>query len=85
NDEWEAGHAPAAVHIAMSDLPDQLDQLRDGHRIVVICRSGNRSGKVTAWLINHGIDAVNMTGGMQVWEKAGLPVVSSSNAVGAVI
>ena len=85
NDEWEAGHAPAAVHIAMSDLPDQLDQLRDGRRIVVICRSGNRSGKVTAWLINHGIDAVNMTGGMQVWEKTGLPVVSSSNAVGAVI
>ncbi|MSZ93789.1 MAG: rhodanese-like domain-containing protein, partial [Actinobacteria bacterium] len=85
NDEWEAGHAPAAVHIAMSDLPDQLDQLRDGRRIVVICRSGNRSGKVTAWLINHGIDAVNMTGGMQVWEKAGLPVVTSADSVGSVI
>ncbi len=85
NDEWEAGHAPAAIHIAMSDLPDRLDQLRDGRRIVVICRSGNRSGKVTAWLINHGIDAVNLTGGMQVWEREGLPVVTSADTVGAVI
>ena len=64
---------------------DYLASLRDGRRIVVICRSGNRSGKVTAWLINHGIDAVNMTGGMQVWEKAGLPVVTSADSVGSVI
>lgn len=85
DDEWEAGHAPAAQHIAMRDLPDHLDEFRDGRRIVVICRSGNRSGKVTAWLLNHGIDAVNMTGGMQVWEKSGLPVVNSSDTVGAVI
>jgi rhodanese-related sulfurtransferase/glyoxylase-like metal-dependent hydrolase (beta-lactamase superfamily II) len=85
DNEWEAGHAPAAQHIAMRDLPDHLDEFSDGRRIVVICRSGNRSGKVTAWLLNHGIDAVNMTGGMQVWEKSGLPVVNSSDTVGAVI
>lgn len=85
DDEWEAGHAPSAVHIAMRDLPDHLDEFGDGRRIVVICRSGNRSGKVTAWLINHGIDAVNMTGGMQVWEREGLPVVTVSDTVGTVI
>jgi rhodanese-related sulfurtransferase/glyoxylase-like metal-dependent hydrolase (beta-lactamase superfamily II) len=85
NDEWEAGHAPAAKHIAMRDLPDHLEEFRDGRRIVVICRSGNRSGKVTAWLINHGIDAVNMTGGMQVWEREGLPVVTTADTVGSVI
>ena len=83
--EWEAGHAPSAVHIAMRDLPDHLDEFGDGRRIVVICRSGNRSGKVTAWLINHGIDAVNMTGGMQVWEREGLPVMTVSDTVGTVI
>ena len=85
DDEWEAGHAPGAVHIKMHDLPEHLDEFRDGSRIIVICRSGNRSGKVTAWLLNHGIDAVNMTGGMQVWERHGLPVVSADDAVGAVI
>ena len=85
DDEWEAGHAPGAVHIKMRDLPEHLDEFRDGRRIIVICRSGNRSGKVTAWLLNHGIDALNMTGGMQVWERHGLPVVSANDAVGAVI
>ena len=85
DDEWEAGHAPGAVHVAMRDLPDRLEQLRDGRRVVVICRSGNRSGKVTAWMLNHGIDAVNMTGGMQAWERASLPVVTPSDSAGAVI
>ena len=85
DDEWEAGHAPGAVHIKMRDLPEHLDEFRDGRRIIVICRSGNRSGKVTAWLLNHGIDALNMTGGMQVWERHGLPVVGANDAVGAVI
>ena len=69
----------------MRDLPEHLDEFRDGRRIIVICRSGNRSGKVTAWLLNHGIDALNMTGGMQVWERHGLPVVGANDAVGAVI
>jgi rhodanese-related sulfurtransferase len=85
DDEWEAGHAPAAQHVAMRDLPDHLDEFNNGRRVVVICRSGNRSGKVTAWLLNHGIDAVNMTGGMQVWQKSGLPVVNAEGATGTVI
>jgi hypothetical protein len=28
---------------------------------------------------------VNMTGGMQVWEKSGLPVVNAEGATGTVI
>jgi rhodanese-related sulfurtransferase len=40
-----------------------------------VCRSGNRSGKVAAWLINRGYDALNMTGGMLSWTEEGLPEV----------
>ena len=85
DDEWEAGHAPGALHIKMCDLPDHLDEFSNDRRIVVICRSGNRSGKVTAWLVNQGVDAVNMLGGMQAWERASLPVVTPSDSAGAVI
>ncbi len=85
DDEWEAGHAPGALHITMCDLPDHLDEFSNDRRIVVICRSGNRSGKVTAWLVNQGVDAVNMLGGMQAWERASLPVVTPSDSAGAVI
>ena len=74
--EWEESHIDGATHIPMSELPDRITELSNGRRIVVICRSGNRSGKVTAWLLSKGVDAVNMTGGMLEWEAQKLPVVS---------
>ncbi len=84
-DEWESGHDPSARHVAMADLPEYLDELDRSRRIIVVCRSGNRSGKVTAWLTGLGFDAVNMTGGMQAWSAAGLPVVDSNGRTGSVI
>lgn len=84
-DEWESGHDPSARHVAMADLPEYLDELDRSRRIIVVCRSGNRSGKVTAWLTGLGYDAVNMVGGMQAWSAAGLPVVDDAGAVGAMI
>ena len=85
DDEWEAGRAERAMHVKMADLPDRLAELPTDRRIVAICRSGNRSGKVTNWLISKGYDAVNMTGGMQVWDAVGLSVVTASGAAGRVI
>jgi len=34
-----------------------------------------RSARATAWLNQHGYDAVNLDGGMVDWARAGLPVV----------
>ena len=53
--EWEESHIDGATHIPMSELPDRITELSNGRRIVVICRSGNRSGKVTAWLLSKGV------------------------------
>ena len=85
DDEWNAGHAPGAVHIPMRELPDHLDEFRRAGRVAVICRSGNRSGKVAAWLLNHDIEAVNVAGGMQAWEREQLPVLDQHGATGVVI
>ena len=84
-DEWEAGHDATAVHIAMADLPAAAGSFDKSRKIICICRSGNRSGKVAAWLISRGLNAVNMTGGMQAWAADGLPVVTNSGAAGTVI
>lgn len=84
-DEWEAGHDANATHIAMGDLPANFSSLEQGRRIICICRSGNRSGKVAAWLISRGLDAVNMAGGMQAWEAHGLSVVRTDGTSGTVI
>ena len=73
--EWDAGHIDGSVHIPMSQMPDRLDELDKKTMTIVVCRSGNRSGKVAAWLINRGYDALNMTGGMLSWAEEGLPEV----------
>jgi rhodanese-related sulfurtransferase/glyoxylase-like metal-dependent hydrolase (beta-lactamase superfamily II) len=74
NDEWADGHISGALHIPMSELPSRVGELPTDQRIVCVCRSGHRSGKVTAWLINNGREAVNMVGGMIAWTETGLPV-----------
>ncbi len=84
-DEWDAGHDASATHIAMADLPAAVGSFEKNRTIICICRSGNRSGKVAAWLISQGFNAVNMTGGMQRWAADGLPVVTNDGSVGTVI
>ena len=85
-DEWDAGHAPEAVHIPMADLPGQIEELPLGDRpLAIVCRSGNRSGRVVAWLAQQGIDAVNVAGGMQAWNAAGKPMVAEGAGPARVI
>ena len=74
DDEWAEAHAPDAVHIPMGRLT--LDTLPAGRPVYCICRSGNRSGRVAAVLVEAGVDARNVDGGMQAWVTAGLPVVT---------
>ena len=74
--EWVEGHPPAAVLIPMSTIVARVDEIPRDRRVHVICRSGNRSGQVAAWLRAQDHDAVNVLGGMIDWVAAGLPVVA---------
>ncbi|HEU4330562.1 MAG TPA: rhodanese-like domain-containing protein [Lapillicoccus sp.] len=53
--------------------------------MAIVCRSGNRSGRVVAWLAAQGIDAVNVAGGMQAWDAAGKPMVAEGAGPARVI
>jgi rhodanese-related sulfurtransferase len=75
-DEWNEAHIDGAVLIPMIELPARIDEIDKNKDIICVCRSGNRSGKVAAWLLNNGYKAVNMTGGMLAWKEAGLPVAT---------
>jgi rhodanese-related sulfurtransferase len=70
-DEWDAGHAPNALHIPMSELAGRLGELPAEQEVLVICRSGGRSARVTAYLNANGWDARNVDGGMQQWAATG--------------
>ncbi|GAB2740301.1 rhodanese-like domain-containing protein [Salinifilum aidingensis] len=76
HEEWTAGHAPEAVHIPMAEVPQRLDEVPEADQLYVICRSGGRSSKVTAYLNANGWDAVNVERGMNGWAANGRSVVS---------
>lgn len=84
NDEWAAGHVAGAVHIPMSDFVGRFGELteaaEDGRRVHVMCRVGGRSAQVTQYLVQQGVDAVNIEGGMLAWDGAGRPMVTDNGA-----
>lgn len=85
--EWDAGHAPNAVHIPLGDLPASLGLLpsTDDGTVAVVCRSGGRSSRAVAWLVQQGFDVANLTGGMKAWEAGGRPLTAEGSAQPRVI
>ncbi|AOR30015.1 sulfurtransferase [Streptomyces fodineus] len=85
-DEWSAGHAPGAVHHSLTGLLAgvPLPTEARGRRLVVICRSGNRSRRAAELLTAGGAEAVDVIGGMRAWAQAGLPVVDARGLHGTV-
>lgn len=64
-EEFEAGHAEGSVNIPMQQIPMELDNLDKSRKIIVFCRSGNRSDLVKEFLLNHGFDSVKNGGAWQ--------------------
>lgn len=73
-DEWRAVRAPDSLHIPMRQLSISTDRLPTNRTIACICHVGARSAVVAEALVGAGYDAVNVRGGMDAWEAAGLPV-----------
>lgn len=75
-DEWDEVHVEGAMLIPLDALPERLDDIPRAQDVVVICRSGRRSGIAQTTMRDAGIDRVsNLAGGIIAWEEAGLPVV----------
>jgi molybdopterin/thiamine biosynthesis adenylyltransferase/rhodanese-related sulfurtransferase len=68
--EWQAGHISNATHIPLSQVPSRLDEIPRDRDVVMICRSGGRSGRAQEFLMQHGYTRVkNLVGGMQRWAR----------------
>ena len=73
--EWRDGHAPKARHIPLGSLGTRLGEIPRDREVLLICRSGNRSGAAQRLLKQQGYEQVfNVSGGMGAWQRAGLPV-----------
>ncbi|HEX8206336.1 MAG TPA: rhodanese-like domain-containing protein [Solirubrobacteraceae bacterium] len=67
------GRFPGAVHVPLGELSQRAAEL-EGERLVLACRSGARSAMAADALRASGWEAYNLDGGIQAWERDGLPV-----------
>ncbi|MDA8193595.1 MAG: rhodanese-like domain-containing protein [Thermaerobacter sp.] len=66
--EYHSGHIPRAKHISLGQLLHRLKEVPKDKTVVVVCRSGSRSGRAAELLMEAGFRNVyNMIGGMQNW------------------
>lgn len=68
-------------YIPYSIFDDNYNGLPRNHKIVLACHLGIRSLRTAQFLVIQGWDEVNiysLDGGIEAWQKAGLPVKSSS-------
>lgn len=73
-EEYRSGHIAGAKLIPVGELGHRIDELPQNREIVCVCASGNRSRSAARALVGAGRNAVNLTGGMLSWRRAGLPV-----------
>lgn len=74
-DEYAAGHVVGSRLIPLGQLSQHLAELPRDRAIVVVCRSGRRSGEAVQLLQQAGFGrALNLAGGMIAWHAADLPV-----------
>jgi len=73
--EFAAVRAPGAALVPTSTFMARIGDLPTDRPLLVICHVGGRSAAVTSFLARSGRgDVTNVAGGMDAWERAGLPV-----------
>jgi rhodanese-related sulfurtransferase len=74
--EWDAGHIAGATLHPMSSFDTSELPHEAGKRVVLQCRSGNRSAKALAIAQANGREDVraHYGGGMLEWAAAGEPI-----------
>jgi rhodanese-related sulfurtransferase len=73
--EYDDVHIPGAVLIPLAELTARLDEVPADRDVYVHCRMGGRSARAVDYLRAFGRpNSYNVTGGIEAWEDAGLPV-----------
>jgi len=71
----DLGHIAGIEHVPLATVAAAAATWRRDETIVLICRSGGRSGRAAEALVAAGFRRVmNLAGGMLAYRSAGLPV-----------
>ena len=77
--EYYGGHIDGAINIDVEGMTFDGDiaKLDKGKTYAVYCHSGRRSGIAVGKMSDAGFTSLfNLDGGVQVWQSAGLPLVT---------
>ncbi len=72
--EIVASRIAGMVMLPLSQFAVRFRELPIDRPLLVICATGGRSSMASAHLNASGYAASNVVGGIQAWERAGLPV-----------
>ena len=77
--EYEELRVEGAALVPVSQFAARFEELPRDRALLMLCRSGARSGRATAFLLQQGFsDVSNVEGGMIAWKNAGLPTRSGA-------
>jgi rhodanese-related sulfurtransferase len=76
--EFAAGHPKAARHLPPESIKAGDTGLAPDDEILVVCLSGHRSaGEAKRLAAMEYTNVANVSGGLQAWQRAGLPVTKA--------
>ena len=74
-DEVRVVRVEGALQIPMSQLGARIAEVPRDRPVIVMCAMGARSSNVTGYLLQQGWEDVgNVAGGIEAWDRLGLPV-----------
>jgi rhodanese-related sulfurtransferase len=69
-EEFEEGHIDGATLIPLDELDDRWIEIDEYDKILIYCRSGNRSVTASDILLDVGFEKVyNLLGGISAWNE----------------
>jgi adenylyltransferase/sulfurtransferase len=73
--EYDEVRIPGSILIPLAELPGRLSEIPADQNVYVHCRMGGRSARAVDYLRTFGRPtSYNVSGGIEAWEDAGLPV-----------
>ena len=80
-DEYQSGHVAGAVHIALQEIPNRVEECVSAHGspTYFICKVGGRSAQACEYLAGESLNVVNIAGGTLAWLHSGRDVVLGDN------
>jgi adenylyltransferase/sulfurtransferase len=79
--EHDVASISGSILVPLATVPEQAGQWSKDQEIYLHCKAGGRSARAAKYLQDQGFTHVtNVTGGMDAWLAAGLPVAPDSIA-----